>query len=57
MVELKTGRLSPTGEFFQSGLYEHIDVAHKLADSLSLPNYDFKMNRRISDDDKLLNNG
>ena len=57
MKELKTGWLSPTGEFFQSGLYEHIDVARELADSLSLPSYDFKTNRRISDDDKLLNAG
>ena len=57
MEELKTGRLSPTGEFFSSSLYEHISIAHKLAESLHIQNYDFKRNRRISDDDMLLNAG
>ena len=57
MKEIKTGWLSPTGEFFPAGLYDHIYVARELADSLSLPSYDFKTNRMIPDDDKLLNNG
>lgn len=57
MDDIKTGWLSPTGEFFPAGLYDHIYVARELADSLSLPSYDFKTNRMIPDDDKLLNNG
>ena len=57
MEKIKTGWLSPTGEFFPAGLYDHIEVARELADSLNLPSYDFKKNRAISDDDKLLNAG
>lgn len=57
MIELKTGWLSPTGEFSQADPYDHVAVAHELADQLHLPSYDFKRNRSISDDDKLLNAG
>ena len=57
MGELKTGWLSPTGEFCEAGLYEHIGIAKALADELHLPSYDFQTNRSISDDDKLLRNG
>lgn len=53
MKELKTGWLSPTGEFFESGLYEHIDVARKLTDGMGLCDYDFKTNRTISADEQL----
>lgn len=45
------------GEFYEAGLYEHIDIARQLADGLHLPDYNFKTNRSISDDDKLLNSG
>ena len=57
MSELKTGWLSPTGEFFEAGLYEHLELARKLEDGVHVPDFDFKTNRRISDDDKLLRNG
>lgn len=57
MLELKTGWLSPTGEFYEAGLYEHYDLARKLADNLNTPTYDFVKNRTISDDDRLLNEG
>lgn len=40
MKELKTGWLSPTGEFFEAGLYEHIEVARELTDGMGLCNYD-----------------
>ena len=54
MSELKSGWLSPTGEFFETELYEHIERANELAENLHAPDYDFKTNRRISCDDKLL---
>ena len=57
MKELKTGWLSPTGEFFEAGLYEHYSLAQKLSDGLSMPSYDFKRERSISADDQLLNAG
>ena len=55
--ELRNGWLSPTGEFFECGYCDHIDVAQKLTEPLQLPDYDFKTERRISADDKLLNAG
>ena len=57
MVELKTGWLSPTGEFFETGLYEHNHVAQKIAEEIKLSDYDFKRERRISADENLLRNG
>ena len=57
METLKQGWLSPTGEFFECGSFDHIDVAGTLCEPLHLPDYDFKTERRISADDKLLNYG
>ena len=57
MEELKTGWLSPTGEFFETGLYEHNSVATKIVDGMNLCDYDFKANRRISADEQLMRNG
>lgn len=53
----KTGWLSPTGEFFACHPYEHLSIAHELAEPLHLPDYDFETNRHIHDDDKLLKSG
>ena len=52
-MELETGWLSPLGEFFEAGLYEHIEVAKRLAEGMNLCDYDFKTNRRISADEQL----
>ena len=57
MKELKTGWLSPTGEFFEAGVYEHIEVSHRLASKTNIPDYDFRKERGISDDEKLLRCG
>lgn len=55
--KLRSGWLSPTGEFFECSYSDHIDVARELAEPLKLPDYDFKTERRISADDKLMNAG
>ena len=57
MRKLKTGWLSPTGEFFEAGVYEHLEVSHGLASKTNIPDYDFQKGRRISDDEKLLRSG
>lgn len=57
MSTLKSGWLSPTGEFFSCSSFDHIVTARELAEHLNLPDYDFKTNRRVSDDDKLMNSG
>lgn len=54
---LRTGWLSPTGEFFECLSYDHIMCAKELAEPLNLSDYDFITNRRISADDMLMNCG
>lgn len=57
MEYFKLGWLSPTGEFHECHSYDHIDVARELADALRLHCYDFKTERRISEDEALLKAG
>lgn len=56
-MELKTGWLSPTGEFFETGLYEHNEAARRITENIGICDYDFKTNRRISADEQLLRTG
>ena len=57
MNNLKQGWLSPTGEFTECNSYDHIAVARSLAYPLHFPDYDTRTERRVSDDEKLLNAG
>lgn len=57
MAELRTGWLSPTGEFYPCGQFEHISVANELCEPMGLPDTDPSTLRRISGDEKLLNFG
>lgn len=57
MDSLRTGWLSPSGEFFPAPYGRHIDYAYEIAACLHLPDYDFNTERRIHADEKLINSG
>lgn len=54
---LKQGWLSPTGEFFSCGSYDHLSLARDLSEPLLIPDIDPQTLRKISADDKLLDSG
>ncbi len=54
---LKTGWLSPAGEFTRAAYFDHISVATTIDDDLNLPDCDPKTGRRLQPDEKLINAG
>ena len=55
--DLRTGWLSPTGEFTPAAYYDHSSVAAEIAESLNMPDYDTGRERRIHADEKLVRAG
>ncbi len=55
--ELKTGWLSPSGEFTPCSYYEHYSTARVIAAALQVPSYDFKKERRIDEEQAIIDAG
>ena len=54
---MNLGWLSPTGEFIQCALMDHLSVAREIADELNYPKYDDIKDKLLHPDEQLLRNG
>ena len=54
MEELKLGWLSPSGEFIETGMYQHMYFARQIRDRLNLQNKDRIYGKGQMSDDELL---
>lgn len=54
---MNLGWLSPTGEFIQCALMDHLSVARDIAEKLNYPTYDSVKDKLLHPDDRLYNHG